>query len=94
MEPVSSRAREVKELLHKFTLCEQVVFDCKDKSLQSSKFEEISPLDIIPNSTIVSCDARISSLLRLRAMLNIRIKIAEQMRQGLKNKIRGQFDNQ
>lgn len=94
MEPVSPRAREVKELLHEFTLCEQLVFDCNDKSLQSARFEEISPLDIMPSATIVSSNARTSSLLRLRAMLNIRIKIAEQMREGLKNKIREQFDNQ
>lgn len=94
MEPVSPRAKEVKELLNKFTLCEQVVFECSDISLQSARFEEISPLDIMPSAAGVSCDARTSSLLRLRAMLNIRIKIAEQMRQGLKNKIREQFDNQ
>jgi hypothetical protein len=86
-EPINARAKAIRELLNKFTLCEDIIFDCQDASLRPGRFEEVCPLDIKPNTDKSSQRARIDSLLRVRAKLNLRIKIAKRMRQKLSNKL-------
>jgi len=88
-ESGNTRAKAIKELLNRFTLCEDIVFDCQDESLQRGRFEEICPLDIKPAADKYSRRAKINSLLRIRAKLNLRIKIASRMRQKLKYQLKG-----
>jgi len=84
-EEGSARAKAIKKLLNKFTLCEDIIFDCQDASLQPGRFEELCTLDIKPATDNSSRRAKIDSLLRIRAKLNLRIKIAQRMREKLKS---------
>jgi hypothetical protein len=84
----SARAQAIKELLNKFTLCEDVIFDCRDASLRPGHFEEVCILDIKPATDNIGQQRKIDSLLRVRAKLNLRIKIAKRMRQKLKQQLK------
>lgn len=79
------RAKAIKDLLHDFTLCESVIFDCRDASLQPGHFVEICPLDIKPVINSNDQQEQINEFLRARAKINLRLKIAESMLRKLKS---------
>lgn len=79
--PGNARAKAFKDLLKQFTLCESIVFDCKDPSLQSGSFEQKCLLDMEPAHR-EQLD-KIDSLLKARARINLRLKIAENMLEKL-----------
>ena len=81
----NSRQREkaIKDLLLQFSQCGGSTFDCQDPSAQFDKFEQRSKLDFKPvpaEQTI-----HIKSFLKLRAKINLKIKIAESMLKRLAN---------
>lgn len=82
---MSTRIKAVKELLRKFTLCKDSIFDCSDPSLRPGHFERISALDIKPSQE--EEPSKIHSLLKARSRINLRLKIAEHMAQQLKPQV-------
>ena len=81
----NSRQREkaIKDLLLQFSQCGSSTFDCQDPSAQVDKFEQGSNLDFKPASAEQTI--HIKFLLKLRAKINLKIKIAEAMLKRLAN---------
>ena len=71
------RDKEIKDLLMRFTECNGKTFDCMDPDLKIDKFEQESTLDFKPMA--VSQDNSIEFLLKMRAKISFRIKLAEMM---------------
>lgn len=68
---------DIRSILIQFTECNGKTFDCIDPNLQNDKFEQESSLDFKP---MAACnDNNIKFLLKMRAKINFRIKIAEMM---------------
>lgn len=83
MTKLSDREKTIKDIQEKYSQCNGKTFDCDDGDLQSDKFEEISSLDYKPSSG--SKDINIRFLLRLRAKINIRLRIGEGILRRLTN---------
>jgi hypothetical protein len=80
-----TRTKIIKELLNQFTLCENTVFDCRDKSLQKGDFEKLSNIDM--KASTDQQQKQIKTLLNARSKINLRLKIAERALQKLKERV-------
>jgi hypothetical protein len=77
------REKAIKNLMMQFSQCNGRTFDCPDSSMQVDKFEQESPLDLKQVSK--NQDISVKFLLRIRARINFRMKIAEAMLKRLAN---------
>ena len=77
MKGNDQRENDIKSILMSFTECNGKTFDCIDPDLQIDKFEQESSLDFNPLAAYE--DKNIMFLLKIRAKINFRIKLAEMM---------------
>ena len=77
MKGNDQRENDIKSILMQFTECNGKTFDCIDPDLQIDKFEQESSLDFKPLAAYE--DKNIMFLLKIRAKINFRIKLAEMM---------------
>lgn len=77
------RAEAVGSLLAQLSKNRDQIFACRDPSLCQGSFEVISSLDMKKNQS--NKDGQTESMLKMRAALNLRIKIAERMKQRLES---------
>ena len=77
----------VRVLLLQFTMCKGEVFDCQDELVRSGSFESLSQIDLVHKSSLKMQMERLDNLLALRAKLNMRIKLAEGIKEKLRKKL-------
>ena len=77
MTNTKQREQAIKEVLIQYSRCNGKTFDCQDPNLQTDRFEQKSHIDFKPDT--INKENNIQFLLKIRAKVNFRIKIAEEM---------------
>ncbi len=70
-------ASKAKNLLNELTRNKGSVFSCRDESLRYGHFERISRIDAIPRH--INSKDKIDDLLKARAIVRLKLRIAERL---------------
>lgn len=83
VNPKRDRNNNIRKVFLEFSQCEGNIFDCSDKSLQQGNLDSISKTDFMLKK---ECrQNHISSILKIRSKVNLKLKLARQILKRLQN---------
>lgn len=77
----NQRAEVIAWLLHQVSENKDMIFACRDRALRQGCFESISTLDANPRN--IESPIQIDALLKARAEISLRLKVAERIKEKL-----------